>query len=329
MKDSKTVARLSLFSTASVALVYLSLLCHGEKPRRQRVVPLFEIEDLNLWLERVEESEQDFSKDRELGIGGYRPSPHRKTSKWGKNDEIDDHEEKKTSKQDKTFNYSKLRDIDGVQIGFSMSMDFCMSITPPRPTGPAPTNAPAPTGPTPTEAPAPIPTGPSPTDAPGPLPTEGGSCESLTREAALLESLSLVTDPSFLNDPGSSQGMAAQWLLNTDPAQVDPCTYSTILQRYALTTMYFSTNGDEWVDTTGWLTGTNECTWFGVSCSSDLTTEITLGACSSSILCTLSLQLAFFLYSQDTFAFCPTVLHDECFSGQRSLGRLGRGNQSL
>ena len=48
-------------------------------------------------------------------------------------------------------------------------------------------------------------------------------------------------------------------------------------ERNALITLYNSTNGDNWVDNTGWLgsPGT-ECSWEGVTCNGNSITEITL-----------------------------------------------------
>lgn len=93
----------------------------------------------------------------------------------------------------------------------------------------------------------------------------------------MADQLSTVTDSATLTNPSTPQGMAFRWLVDTDPAGVDPCTYPTVAQRYALTTFYYSTNGYNWTDSSGWLTESNECTWFGVTCGSDLVTEIDLG----------------------------------------------------
>jgi hypothetical protein len=42
-----------------------------------------------------------------------------------------------------------------------------------------------------------------------------------------------------------------------------------IRQRYALLTLFFQqTAGAQWDDTTGWLLNANECTWYGISCTS-------------------------------------------------------------
>jgi Leucine rich repeat len=91
-------------------------------------------------------------------------------------------------------------------------------------------------------------------------------CEDLPRDTALIEQLSNVTNLDALLDDSTPQGRAKLWLQEDDPANVDPCTYETLLQRYALATMYFSTDGDGWTDNKGWLSGENECTWSNVEC---------------------------------------------------------------
>ena len=58
-------------------------------------------------------------------------------------------------------------------------------------------------------------------------------------------------------------------MLNRDPAQVDPCTYGTVEQRYALATFFYSTNGSGWDNSDGWLVESNECAWSGIKCDGD------------------------------------------------------------
>jgi hypothetical protein len=179
--------------------------------------------------------------------------------------------------------------FDSMSFDFSMIFEFCMSMQPPvpapTPTAPIPTTPPPtispPTTPSPSTSPVTNPTyPPTPVPAPVPAPTTTPSpdgCESKPREEALAEVLSTVTDSSVLSNPSTPQGTAFRWLVDSDPAQIDPCTYPTVKQRYALTTFFYSTNGDDWTVRTGWLTEANECTWFGISCASDLVTEINIG----------------------------------------------------
>ena len=106
------------------------------------------------------------------------------------------------------------------------------------------------------------------------------NCEDQSREDALFDELEAITPGSILLDPSSPQGQAYVWLRDTDPAQIDPCTYETLDQRYSLTTLYYSTDGNNWVNNTGWLTGQPECDWGELICSSDnMLTELELGKC--------------------------------------------------
>ena len=83
------------------------------------------------------------------------------------------------------------------------------------------------------------------------------------------------------------QFLAANWIINEDFRQVaynDP----TLLQRFALAVIYFSTYGENWTSTQEFYNTSNatydflndedECTWFGVICPSDSTlTGLLLG----------------------------------------------------
>ena len=138
------------------------------------------------------------------------------------------------------------------------SPDYGMSMpTPSRPPNPRPTPPPVP-------RPTPAPDGPtaSPVDC----------LNGRTREEYLFDLLSPITSGSILNDPSTPQGMAFDYLVNDDPHLDDPCSSTTIEQRYGLLTLYFSTQGEEWIDSDGWLSAEQECTWKGVSCHSDQVT---------------------------------------------------------
>jgi hypothetical protein len=89
------------------------------------------------------------------------------------------------------------------------------------------------------------------------------------REQALRLAIAAVTDaPIFLN-PSTPQGMAYRFLRDDDPLQIDPCTYPSTEQRYALSTFYFATIGENWSISTDWLSVKNECDWFQVTCGGD------------------------------------------------------------
>jgi hypothetical protein len=48
-------------------------------------------------------------------------------------------------------------------------------------------------------------------------------------------------------------------------------TYSDAqkVQRYVMATLFFSTNGPNWIMSDGWLSNDGECTWFGFWLSCD------------------------------------------------------------
>lgn len=58
------------------------------------------------------------------------------------------------------------------------------------------------------------------------------------------------------------QVRAVSWLLFDDPID-NP---DTLLQRYALGVLYYSTNGDNWKNSQNWLSPTHFCGWAGLEC---------------------------------------------------------------
>ena len=75
-----------------------------------------------------------------------------------------------------------------------------------------------------------------------------------------------------LKDHSSPQHAAYGWLLQ-DTKQNLNLPNDRILQRYALATLYYSTNGDSWSVSNNWLSSQNECTWYtsfvGYVCDSE------------------------------------------------------------
>lgn len=123
-------------------------------------------------------------------------------------------------------------------------------------------------------------------------PTDVQPGNDITR-AELLEFLEQNSLPNggttALSDPLSPQSQAFEWLLQdlTSPGAL-LATEQSKLQRYALATVYYSTNGDGWMrrpennhehdydheseeseDSWPWLTLDHECEWGGVSCNFD------------------------------------------------------------
>lgn len=111
---------------------------------------------------------------------------------------------------------------------------------------------------------------PTPTGSFIPAPSPGQDPSSPSPpidEDLLVEFLSRISsdDGAALSDPTSPQYAAMQWLRSSANSGI--YKDSTFIQRYSLATLYFATGGEQWSDSTAWLTNTSECEWYT---SSDL-----------------------------------------------------------
>jgi hypothetical protein len=78
-----------------------------------------------------------------------------------------------------------------------------------------------------------------------------------------------------LQTPGSPQYRALEWLVNEQIGASSPLNRalativvdSKILQRWVLSTFYYSTLGDQWDQSGNWLTVSDECSWVSVECT--------------------------------------------------------------
>jgi Leucine-rich repeat (LRR) protein len=75
----------------------------------------------------------------------------------------------------------------------------------------------------------------------------------------------LVLNCESLLDLETPQGTAFKWLTESEPKATDDLR---IIQRYALATLYYSTNGDSWTDNSDWVTDADECLWYSSSSDS-------------------------------------------------------------
>jgi len=103
------------------------------------------------------------------------------------------------------------------------------------------------------------------------------------------EIIDLIAPKSFddgasLYDSSSPQSAAARWL--ADNEQLGNYTNRRKLQRYALATLYYSTNGDDWTEKQKWLSDSNECVDWWVK---DFDSENTLLKCDTANAITLLL----------------------------------------
>jgi Leucine-rich repeat (LRR) protein len=67
-----------------------------------------------------------------------------------------------------------------------------------------------------------------------------------------------------LADIHSAQFRAYAWLV-ADESYAQVYIVQRLLQRYALATLYFATNGPHWLNNDKWLSLSHECDWYGVS----------------------------------------------------------------
>jgi hypothetical protein len=63
-----------------------------------------------------------------------------------------------------------------------------------------------------------------------------------------------------LNNPDSPQSLSLRWLLERSNFAAWP--FHRQVQRYAMATFYYATDGPSWSSGGNWLTDENECTWF-------------------------------------------------------------------
>ena len=180
----------------------------------------------------------------------------------------------------------------------------------------APTNGPRTNMPAtvPTRSPSSRPTTRSPSNGPTVFPTVGTPSPINTpppskapTESAIMNEIKTIllqaSPDSFesLQDVSSPQYQALDWLLE-DPFY---STYSgaRVVQRWAMATFFFSTNGNNWDQSDNWLGDMNECSWFskrqGDVCDSDGNVrKIELN--SNNLAGTLPIELSLFSNSLGT-----------------------------
>ena len=66
-----------------------------------------------------------------------------------------------------------------------------------------------------------------------------------------------------LQDPSTPQGKALEWLETS--VNIGVSTEQRFLQRYVLATVYYSTDGDDWVNNSAWLSELDECNWWSTA----------------------------------------------------------------
>jgi hypothetical protein len=121
------------------------------------------------------------------------------------------------------------------------------------------------------------------------------------RRNLFMDQLSTLSSQDLIDQEGSPQNLALQWIVEKDGLQISPDD-PTLTQRYAMAVFYYSTNGDAWINcndensanpspciaidgtnsinnqdfspcypnaTEPWLSSASECEWCGNSCNNN------------------------------------------------------------
>ena len=100
---------------------------------------------------------------------------------------------------------------------------------------------------------------PAPTEMPSSAPSLSPTTAEFTVLYEFIASSSL-DGGAALENPSSPQYQALKWLFNNTNLQ--EYANAQRLQRYAMSVLYFSTNGDDWLTSTNWLSDESECDWY-------------------------------------------------------------------
>ena len=112
---------------------------------------------------------------------------------------------------------------------------------------------------------SPEPTAPATTPTPAAVATEPSGAPA--RGQVQYEMIcSKMEDCSRLVDAGSPTARAFDWLIDpTHNPDLQSLSDSKAITRFALATIFYSTNGESWVNKSNWLSAQDECTWFSSS----------------------------------------------------------------
>lgn len=160
--------------------------------------------------------------------------------------------------------------VIGTVLGITLTKNQSNSSTTMKPTL-SPTSITSPVAVNPTSSPIKASRSPRPLTAP---PTIGtATAAPTTRIFGVIQSVALNGGAEFLNTTYQSKARAAVVFSNRGYEDWQ------IIQRYALGCIYVATFGvmhkftrateTQWKNSTGWLSSTEECTWYGIICNDD------------------------------------------------------------
>ena len=127
----------------------------------------------------------------------------------------------------------------------------------------APTSQPifdtaSPTPPVTIDSPTSLPTA-NPTASSGVAPSQVPQSKPSTIQNLLISRWSSLEES--IATPSSPQGEAFKWLTNST-SNLDAYSEQQLIQRFAMATFFYSTNGKDWLNNDGWLSEENECLWY-------------------------------------------------------------------
>jgi hypothetical protein len=117
-----------------------------------------------------------------------------------------------------------------------------------------------------------------------------------------------------LQEQSTPQNNALNWLANN--TNIDSYPAAKKIQRYALATLFFSTNGTSWYEKDEWMSNSNECLWYnsGLSVCTNGSVE-TLSLAFNNLIGTIPNELALLSnLSKSTIAcFLVVIIVVTCF----------------
>lgn len=104
-------------------------------------------------------------------------------------------------------------------------------------------------------------------DIRGPIIEEKCSVTASERSRDILSILTPTAESmDLLLIANTVQFKARMFVDQTDPAILCATDADRILQRYRAAILYYSLGGSSWTTSTGWMSASNECEWFGLEC---------------------------------------------------------------
>ena len=85
------------------------------------------------------------------------------------------------------------------------------------------------------------------------------------RRDAILAQFYIISGENQVMNNTSARYAAANWILDTDPENLD-ATSPRLVQRYVIVLLYYSLSGERWLNSSRFLSSSNECLWYGIYC---------------------------------------------------------------